>query len=67
MVFGVAAGARHHYGKDLENLAPAEAAGIIAILPSPRRWSPKKGYGANRAAGLVGRPGALPRGFPCLR
>jgi monofunctional biosynthetic peptidoglycan transglycosylase len=37
-VYGVQAAARHWYGKDADELSPREAARLIAILPSPRRY-----------------------------
>jgi monofunctional glycosyltransferase len=38
-VYGAQAAAKHWYRKDAANLTPKEAAGIAAILPSPRRFS----------------------------
>jgi len=38
-VYGAQAAAKHWYRKDAVNLSPKEAAGIAAILPSPRRFS----------------------------
>ncbi len=41
-VFGAEAAARHHFGKSAEDLSPAEAALLAAMLPSPRRYDPLK-------------------------
>lgn len=38
-VYGAEAGARHWFGKSAENLSRAEAARLIAVLPSPRRYN----------------------------
>lgn len=38
-VYGAQAAARTWYGKDAAALAPAEAARLAAVLPSPRRYS----------------------------
>ena len=54
-LFGVEAAARRYYGKAAAELSTREAAGIAAILPNPREWSPKAGYGAERTGVLVGR------------
>lgn len=37
-VYGVEAAAQHWYGKSAANLTTAQAAGIAAILPNPRRF-----------------------------
>jgi monofunctional glycosyltransferase len=37
-VYGVEAAAQHWYGKTAANLTTAQAAGIAAILPNPRRF-----------------------------
>jgi monofunctional biosynthetic peptidoglycan transglycosylase len=47
-IFGVEAAARRYYGKAAADLTKREAAGIAAILPNPRAWSPKTGYAAER-------------------
>lgn len=47
-IFGVEAAAQRYYGKSAASLSPHEAAGIAAILPAPRKWSPAQGYGAQR-------------------
>ena len=38
-VYGAQAAARTYFGKDASRLAPAEAARLAAVLPSPRRYS----------------------------
>ena len=37
-VYGAQAAAKHWYRKEAKNLSPYEAAGIAAILPSPRKY-----------------------------
>lgn len=37
-VYGAQAASKHWYSKDVSNLSPREAAGIAAILPSPRKF-----------------------------
>ncbi|KAF0106333.1 MAG: monofunctional biosynthetic peptidoglycan transglycosylase [Hyphomonadaceae bacterium] len=44
-IFGAEAAARYYYHKSAKNLSPSEAARIIAILPSPRKWSVKSPSG----------------------
>ena len=39
-IYGAEAAARHHFGKAAQDLSPAEAAVLAAILPSPRRHDP---------------------------
>lgn len=39
-VFGVAAAAEHYYGVSAERLGADQAAGLAAVLPNPRAWSP---------------------------
>lgn len=39
-IYGAEAAARHHFGKSAQDLEPAEAALLAAILPSPRRYDP---------------------------
>ena len=38
-VYGAQAAARTYFGKDASRLAPAEAARLAAVLPSPKRYS----------------------------
>jgi len=39
-IYGAEAAARHHFGKPAQDLEPAEAALLAAILPSPRQHDP---------------------------
>jgi len=39
-IYGAEAAAQHHFGKSAQDLEPAEAALLAAILPSPRRYDP---------------------------
>jgi monofunctional glycosyltransferase len=39
-VFGIDAGARHHYGVAARNLSRTQAAGLAALLPNPHRRTP---------------------------
>ncbi len=50
--FGIEAGAQQHFGKRASRLTRDESARMAAILPSPRRWSPK-GSIATRRAGII--------------
>ena len=43
-VYGVEAGARHHYGHGAKSLSRREAAGLAALLPSPRYYRITGGY-----------------------
>jgi monofunctional biosynthetic peptidoglycan transglycosylase len=40
-VYGAEAAARHWYGKPASDLSPAEAAGLAAMIPNPRRLNPR--------------------------
>ena len=40
-VFGAQAAARHWYGKSAAELTEAEAAGLAAMIPNPRRLNPR--------------------------
>jgi monofunctional biosynthetic peptidoglycan transglycosylase len=53
--FGVEAAARRYYRKGAAALTAAQAAGIAAILPNPRGWSPGRGYAAERVPVLLRR------------
>lgn len=53
--FGVEAASRRYYGKDAAELTASQAAGIAAILPNPRGWSPGRGYAAERVPVLLRR------------
>jgi len=54
-IFGAESAARFYYNKSAKNLTSSEAARIIAILPSPRKWSVKSPSGrvARRAARIA--------------
>ena len=39
-IFGIDAGARHHYGVGATNLSRSQAAGLAALLPNPLRRTP---------------------------
>lgn len=53
--FGVEAAARRYYSKGAAALTARQAAGIAAILPSPRNGSPHRGYAAKRVQVLLQR------------
>jgi monofunctional biosynthetic peptidoglycan transglycosylase len=53
--FGVEAAARRYYSTGAAALTARQAAGIAAILPSPRNWSPHRGYAAKRVPVLLQR------------
>ncbi len=40
-VFGIEAGARHHYGTSAKKLSRTQAAGLAALLPNPLRRTPE--------------------------
>jgi monofunctional biosynthetic peptidoglycan transglycosylase len=40
-IFGIEAGARHHYGVGARSLSRAQAAGLAALLPNPLRRTPR--------------------------
>jgi monofunctional biosynthetic peptidoglycan transglycosylase len=40
-IFGIEAGARHHYGTSVRGLSRAQAAGLAALLPNPRQRTPE--------------------------
>lgn len=54
-IFGAEAAAQYYYRKPAKNLTSSEAARIIAILPSPRKWSVKSPSGrvARRASRIA--------------
>lgn len=54
-VFGAEMAARTHFRKPAKNLSRDEAARLAAILPAPRRWSPRGSIATRRAAGILGR------------
>lgn len=39
-IFGIEAAARHHYGTSARGLSRAQAAGLAALLPNPRKRTP---------------------------
>jgi len=41
-VFGVAEGAEYHFGKSIGELKPEEQLGLVCLLPSPEKWSPRR-------------------------
>lgn len=47
-VWGIEAGARHHYGVAAANLSRAQAAGMAALLPNPRGRTPGNTAGYRR-------------------
>lgn len=40
-VYGAEAASQYYYGSSANKLSRSQAAGIAAVLPSPRKWSPK--------------------------
>lgn len=61
-VFGAQAAARHHFGKSAAALSVDEAARLAAILPSPRRWSPRGAVADRRLPEILDR-----MSYPALR
>ncbi|MFC1586144.1 monofunctional biosynthetic peptidoglycan transglycosylase [Fibrobacterota bacterium] len=45
-IFGIQAGAKHHFHKAVDELGFDEIVSLIAIVPSPIRWHPRTGSGA---------------------
>ena len=41
-VYGVEAGARHHFNKSAKQLSPRQSALMAAVLPNPKRWTASK-------------------------
>jgi monofunctional glycosyltransferase len=54
-VFGAEAAARAHFGRGADALTREQAARLAAILPSPRRWSPKGSVASRRMAAILQR------------
>jgi monofunctional biosynthetic peptidoglycan transglycosylase len=54
-VYGAEEAARVHFGKSARTLGRDESARLAAILPSPRRWSPKGSIAVRRAAPILDR------------
>lgn len=52
-LFGVEAAARRYYKRSAADLSPDQAARVIAILPSPRKWSVTDAKIAQKAARTV--------------
>ncbi len=61
MVFGVQAAAQHWFRKPAAKLRPREAAIVMALLPSPRHWTPASGHVQRRATWIERLPAAMPR------
>lgn len=59
-VFGAEAASRHHFGVSARELTPAQAALLVAALPSPRRSKPARpsSYLRRRASIILTRMGA---------
>ncbi len=54
-VFGAEAASRHHFGKSARDLTQEEAARLSAVLPSPRRWSPRGAVAERRLPEILQR------------
>ncbi|MBL0173129.1 MAG: monofunctional biosynthetic peptidoglycan transglycosylase [Gemmatimonadaceae bacterium] len=54
-VYGAEAAAKLHFGKSAASLSRDEAARLAAILPSPKRWSPRGAIATRRAAAIMER------------
>jgi monofunctional biosynthetic peptidoglycan transglycosylase len=54
-VFGAEMAARTHFRKPAKNLSRDEAARLAAILPAPRRWSPRGTVATRRAGAILAR------------
>jgi monofunctional biosynthetic peptidoglycan transglycosylase len=52
-VFGVAEGARHHFGKPVERLTRDQCCRLAAIIPAPLRYRTGGAYVGRRAAQLA--------------
>lgn len=61
-VFGAEMAARTHFRKSAKHLTREEAARLAAVLPAPRRWSPKGVIASRRAVGILVR-----MRYPALR
>jgi monofunctional glycosyltransferase len=62
-VFGAEMAARTHFRKSAKTLTRNEAALLAAVLPAPRRWSPRGAVAGRRAAAILPRMEyAAPRG-----
>jgi monofunctional biosynthetic peptidoglycan transglycosylase len=64
-VFGAEMAARTHFRKAARNLSRDESARLAAVLPAPRRWSPRGSIASRRAATILARMQyAAPREAP---
>ncbi|MGQ0646518.1 MAG: monofunctional biosynthetic peptidoglycan transglycosylase [Gemmatimonadaceae bacterium] len=64
-VFGAEIAARTHFRKPAKQLTRDESARLAAVLPAPRRWSPKGSIASRRASTIIARMQyAAPRGAP---
>jgi monofunctional biosynthetic peptidoglycan transglycosylase len=54
-VYGAEAAARKHFGKSAKALTRDESARLAAILPSPKRWSPKGSIATQRSRTILSR------------
>lgn len=54
-IFGAEMAARKHFGVSAARLNAEQAARLAAILPAPRRWSPKGSVASNRAPDILAR------------
>ena len=54
-VFGAEMAARTHFRKSAKSLTREEAARLAAILPAPRRWSPRGSIATRRAGTILAR------------
>ncbi|MFA5941299.1 MAG: monofunctional biosynthetic peptidoglycan transglycosylase [Sinimarinibacterium sp.] len=61
-IYGVEAAARQVFGKSAAQLSAAEAARLVAVLPSPRRWSARNPgtYVRKRSAWILRQMGHAP-------
>lgn len=60
MTFGIEAAAQRWYHKPARLLRASEAAHIVAMLPSPQRWSPQTPHVQKRAAWIERNPVRTP-------
>jgi len=60
-IYGAEAAADRYFNEDASDLTPAQAARLIAILPSPLKWKPVKSgaYVARRSRHIGGAMGAV--------
>jgi monofunctional biosynthetic peptidoglycan transglycosylase len=69
MVFGVEAGARHHFGRPAGDLTLDQAGRLAGIFPDPRRRSVKGSSAGERASFVRSHPASFPGdpGFALVR